>query len=437
MLRIGVYVACICAVQIASTVHADELDSYFQQDLQRANADLRYAHLVKASEKVRVYRLHNYACGWDVLDPTFDGVVTAASAAQLRASVSDCLRAPRSKKGPAVRTSTQVASLSSAVPLPRSVEPPSKGQNEATPVNQPGQWVMYLRKNFSDIYSLTAPNSPPASTGATFSYSNDRIAKNAVWSGEGAIFGGYRYLAPQFGLNGQPYVLGFAAGPYYTFNESLNTKSSDVSKNINTETFGGTAELASGNFLGIDTFTAFTRVSLGDVQDNIKGTSDLSATANFVPVYAPWLVHWPHGIPTSATTDFLFRIDPTFVVQYDSIEGKNQVLPFSKQTRSLRLGPQIGVWSVPFDGVPYLENLIVNVTYHVAAETYSRQNFHWVEADLTYKLNANFGVTASYKNGNDENTGAKTNQYMISLSTALDYCVPTCPGANAAATVSQ
>jgi hypothetical protein len=438
MLRFAFYVWCVFLVQISSAL-ADDLDPYFEQDLRGANADPRYAHLVKASEKVRVYRLHNYAPGdWNTLDPTFDGIISGDAAAKIRASFVKGPPRSRSKK-PAVTavTSRQEAALSSDIAAPVAPSQPSQtskaqSTSPAASAAPPGQWVAYLRKDFTDIYSITAPNSAPASTGATFSYTDDQIAKNALVSGQGAIFAGYTYLAPQFNLHSQPYLLGFTAGPYYTFDEARNSNSSDFSKNTDTQTYGGTAELASGNFLGIDTFTEFTRVSLGGVQDNIKDTSDISGTANFIPVYAPLLIHWPHAIQTSATTDFLFRFDPSFVVQYDSVEGKNQILLFSNQTKSLRIGPQVGLWSVPFDGVPSLENLIADITYHWAVETYSQQDFHWFEADLTYKINANFGVTASYQNGKNENTGARTNEYLISLSSALDYCVPACAAASSA-----
>lgn len=434
MLRLLSYFACVFAVLSASRAFAGP-DPYFALDLQRANADPRYAHLVTAAEKVRVYRLHHYAPGdWDKLDPTFDGAISEDAAASLRASSADSPQLKRSRT-PA-RTVVRVASansssvdLSAAVASAKSSTPTQK----ATPATSPsptGQWVSYLRKDFTDIYSIISPNSAPASTGATFSYTDDQIAKNAQLTGQGAIFGGYSYLAPQFNLQSQPYLLGFAAGPYYTFNEARNTNSADISKNTDQQTYGGTAELGYGNVLGIDNFTTFTRVSVGKVEDNIKHTSDLSGTLNFIPVYAPLLIHWPHGIPTSDTTDILFRFDPSFVVQYDTVEGKNQILLFSNQTKSLRIGPQVGVWSVPFDGVPYWDKLIADVTYHWAMETYSHQDFHWLEADLTYKLSPNFGVTATYENGKNENTGARTNEYLISLSSALDYCVPTCPGAS-------
>jgi hypothetical protein len=442
VLRIILYLSCVVFFQISSGAIADTLDPYFQSDLQKANADPRYSHLVRSSEKVRVYRLHNYVPGnWDTLDPTFDGIISSEAAAKIRASSGSNQQRTTSKRktAPVAAKPTEEAALTSdiaAAPKPSQAAPAMKVTAAATG-SESGQWVAYVRKDFTDIYSLIAPNSAPASTGATFSYASDQIAKNTTVSGQGAIFAGYTYLAPQFNLHSQPYLLGVAAGPYYTFNEARNTNSADFSKNTDSQTYGGTAEIATGNVLGIDTLTEYTRVSLGNTEDYIKRTSALSGTLNIIPVYAPLWVHWPHGFPTSETSNFLFRIDPSFVVQYDSVEGKKQILLFSNQTKSLRIGPQIGFWSVPFDGVTYFENFVANVTYHWATEAYSNQDFHWFEADLTYKLSPAFGITASYQNGKTETTGTKTNQYTISLSSALDYCVPACADASASSSSSQ
>jgi hypothetical protein len=370
---------------------------------------------------------------WDALDPNFDGVVNASAAAKIRSGHTNvgCLK-QRPPMPAVARQSVVPPSPAMAAAQTSQTTPLVVKSKQVADVNAaPGQWVLYLRKDFTDIYSIAAPNSPASSVGASFSYSNDMVAKNAVWSGQGAIFGGYNYLAPQFVLNAQPYVLGFAAGPYYTFNRVLNTNSANSSKNVDTQTSGGALELVLGNDLDVDRFNEFTRVTIGAVQDDIKDTSNLSATADFIPVYDPLLIHYPHFIKTSASSYVGIRFDPEIKIEYDSVEGKKQVVPFSNRTKSLRIGPQFGLWLVPFDSVPYLENINVNLVYHWDSEMYSRQNLHWFEADVVYKLNPSFAITANYKNGRDENTGANTKSYIVSLSSALDYCLPACAAASA------
>ena len=432
MFRRGIWLTFLAFADVLSVgAQAQPPDLYFDQDLQSANADPRYAHLAKASEKVRVYRLHHYAPGnWDALDPNFDGVIDAGGAATLRASAANAARPAQPKqRSSAAAVSKAAVSAPTRAAGAASQQLLVKSKPTSTADDSLGQWVLYVRKDFTDIYSISAPNAPASSVGATFSYTNDRIAKNTTWSGQGAVFGGYNYLAPQFGLNGQPYILGLSAGPYYTMTRVFNSSSAAASKNADTQTYGAVAELALGNVLCVDRFNEFTRVGVGGVQDNIKDTSSLSATADFIPVYDPLLIHYPHFIKTSASSYVGFRFDPNFRIQYDSVEGKNQILLFSNRTKSLRVGPQFGLWLLPFDSVPYLENMNVNVVYHLDTELYSRQNLHWFETDLTYKLNPSFGVTATYKNGRDENTGASSNLYMVSLSSALDYCLPACAAA--------
>jgi hypothetical protein len=120
------------------------------------------------------------------------------------------------------------------------------------------------------------------------------------------------------------------------------------------------------------------------------------------------------------------HFDPDFRIQYDSLDGGNKPLLLSNRTDALRIGPQVGIWLRPFDAVPYLENTIANAIYHWDEELYSRQNLYWAEVDLTYKFNANVGITASYQNGKNESTGATTNLFKISLSSALDFCSSVC-----------
>jgi hypothetical protein len=361
------------------------------------------------------------------LDPTFDGLVSATAAARLRSRIVTTGRKP---PPPPIDTKV-IASTSATVPAASTpVQSPLVAKNPqpaAAPANNSaGQWVAYLRKDFTDLYSINSPNIPADSTGAAFSYSSDQIAKNTVWSGEGAVFAGYNYLADQFVLHGQPYILGFTAGPYYTWNATFNSNSADASKNSDVQTAGGVAELAAGNFLGVDRFFEFTRVAVGETQNYVKNTSSLSATADFIPVYDPLLIHYPYWIKTFGSSQLGFRFDPDFRIQYDSINGENKLLLFSNRTDSLRVGPQVGLWLKPFGAVPYLENLIVNAVYHWDEELYSRQSLYWSEVDFTYKLNANFGITATYQNGKNENTGASTNLFKISLSSALDFCTSGC-----------
>ncbi len=426
MLRIGLYLLCFSLASMpASRAFAEASDPYFDQDLQAANADARYAHLSRATEKVRVYRLHHYAPGdWDKLDPNFDGMIDAATAAKLRQP-----GAPSPRVKPTKSATAAPGEKPAAVPSGSTV-PDGQSLVKAKPMppdawgTSPGRFVFYLRKDFTDLVSLSQPNYPADSVGATLSYTSNKITNNNVWAGQAAVFSGYSYLAPNFGAPGQPYLLDLTAGPYYTVNKTFNSNSAQASQNTDVETFGGAAEVGGGNVLGIDQFFAFSQFRLGGTQDNVKDTSSVSGVADFIPVYAPLLIHQPHQIGS-----FRFRIDPSFLVQYDSVAGKNQLLLFSGRPQSLRIGPQISLWMVPFEGITDLEKLNATVTYHWENEAYSRAYLHWLEADLTYKLSANFGVTASYQNGSNENTGASTNVYTVSLTSALDYCLPACPTA--------
>ena len=429
MLRALLTCICLCAMQITGAAAFAEIsDPYFDEDLRNANLDSRYSHLTTASEKVRIYRLHNCApTNWDALDPNFNGTIADTTIAKLRLSCAALLHRSHIKD-PRARHSLKTASLPGAGLLEQRDPPSPQTAHTGSVSHENGSGsglVAYARKNLTDINSLIFPNPDPTAVGASVSYSNNQVAKNITWAGQAAVFAGYRYMAPNYAPAGEPFLLGFAIGPYYTINANYNPYVSPPTKNTDTQTYGGAAELGLGNLFGIDRLDEYTRVSLGGVQNYVAATSGFSGGIDFIPVYDPLLIHYPHSIQLAGGSYLGFRFDPEFRIQYDS--ANNGLLLFSNRKDALRIGPQFGLWVSPFQAVKYLENINFNLVYHVADEIYSGQAFQWFEGDLTYKLARNVGITASYQSGENEATGAQTRLYMVSITSALDYCDPGCP----------
>jgi hypothetical protein len=289
-----------------------------------------------------------------------------------------------------------------------------------------GQFRFLLRQSFADVSIVSAPDPNAKATGAGISYSEDWVSKNTNWNVQGAVIGGYSY---DFGLGpgtiSQPSLRALSFGPYYTIDKVQNSSTKLATQNKDNETAGGLVEVG---FSRTSDYYDWFRVKSGVVDDNIKGTSTFSSSLEWIPVYVPYLIHWPRFVDVP-WGQFGFRFDPELVLQYDDSQSAKNKLLFSNKIDSFRVGPQLGLYLLPFPDVQYLNRLFLNLVYHPYYEAYSAKTKEWFQSNVTYNIDSagTVGLTFTYQNGADETTGKQTNLYKVSLTSKLDYCSAYCP----------
>jgi hypothetical protein len=274
-----------------------------------------------------------------------------------------------------------------------------------------GSWQFLLRQDWQDIGVLAIPTPVDKATGASISYSNDGIAKDETWAthATGAIV--YQLLNDQGPGQTTPFWETFAS--YATVNKLYNSNPKLASKNIDTLAGGGAIEL------GYDDAKAETQnyfqFLAGAVQDNIKNTTSVNATAAWIPANVNYHIH----SPSQLFGIFGYRFEPEFLAQYASTTDPKNVLLFSDRDQSFRIGPQLSLIFFPYvtSDSPW-SNLSANILYHWWYEAYDGSEKHWMKAQVVYNLDktGNFALTGSYQQGNDETTGQPTNLFMVSLS---------------------
>lgn len=318
---------------------------------------------------------------------------------------------------------TAMASSSSAKPA-GGASPPAKqgpvtaflGQNEKDSAYQKSGcqgFGFLLRQDWKDMGYGNCPDTIDKATGAQVSYTDDRVAANRIWAVHGTTAIVYNANIPN-----KPDTYSFSRigfGGYATVNRLTNSATSQAKSNIDTAAYGGFAILALATPVDVG-WTHWFRIRGGGVENHLKDITNVNVTGEWLPVNPNWYFHRPFqplGLPT------IIRFDPELIVQYDSVQGKNQILTFNNRPDSLRVGPQLAVKILPPPGASdFLARFNGNVSYHWMYETYSGKKLNWFDSSLTYNLDqaGNFGLTGSYSRGQDENTGADTNLYKLSLS---------------------
>ncbi len=275
--------------------------------------------------------------------------------------------------------------------------------------------IFLLRQDWNDI-GFGCPDTADKATGASITYTNDRVQRNSVWAIDGTAAVLYSANFPTF--QDKSSISYFAIGAYTTVNKLSNSLISKSKTNVDTLAYGGLIEfeLATPADVG---WRHFYELRGGGVTDNLMNTSAVSLAAEYHPVYFPWYLNRPFE-PFSLP--FNVNIDPSLLLEYDSITGSGQTLAFNNNKQSLRIGPQISLKIFPLNGSTGLfSRLSGAIAYHWAEETYTRRPLDWLSTSLSYKLDdaGYFKLTASYKHGHDEITGALTNLYKMGLTGAL------------------
>jgi len=267
-----------------------------------------------------------------------------------------------------------------------------------------------LRQDWKDIGFLDCPKKAADATGAEIAFADDRANHNRTWSLNGTAALVYSSLTSDPPSWWMPYYTSFAT--YVTANRLFNSSAAFVATDVEKLSYGAALELGWETSGGANYF----RIRGDQVENNLKGTTSATATAEFIPVYYPLFIHYPIIRPGGLPIDI--RFDPELLVQYAQLTGKNGVLDFNSRTQALRVGPEISVYLFPeVDPTNFLSRVNANLTYHWAYETYSGKPIDWFQAGITYNIDdaGHLALSTTYKRGRDEDTGTFANVYRIGL----------------------
>lgn len=248
--------------------------------------------------------------------------------------------------------------------------------------------------------------------GASASYTQDYVGNNRIWAAQGmaaAVFSDCRVI--DFTAGGSD--SGFfekSIGIYAQVNATYNSNSQMARNNVDTRTAGLAGELAYANGLDINVV----RVTPNVVVDQIHGTTAVAVMAQYVPIWLTVDALWHHYMLFGS---IWFQFDPTLDLQYASSTSHTPLL-FSGRDQSLRIGPELTFVVQPFASSHNLLSQIgINETFHPWYEAYSSRSSYWWANSIFYNItpDGNFAVAFSYNRGLDENSGAMTNQYVVSL----------------------
>ena len=204
-----------------------------------------------------------------------------------------------------VRKSAQAGSAAGvAKPATAATGPSGKSKNKQDFVAQTldqvvspdGPWQFVVRKDFADIGVLAnAGGSAGKATGATISFSNDRVAKDVSWMLQGVGTLGYTFLDPAIG--GLP--IDYAQiGIYGGVNKFTNTNAAPVTKSLDNVIDGGYLEVGTASSVNFDNYF---RINAGTVTNNIatrnlfsvgKTTISTTESATQLSLSGVWMPVW-------------------------------------------------------------------------------------------------------------------------------------------------
>jgi hypothetical protein len=255
--------------------------------------------------------------------------------------------------------------------------------------------------------------------GATASFTQDYVASNRIWAAQGmgaAVLSDCDLsLRPKPG-GGDSGFLEKSIAIYAQVNSSYNSNAKLASKNLDTRTAGLAGEIA---YLHAGDYEIF-RLIPNVVQDAIKNSTAIAIMGQYLPVWVsrPGIWHTTYALGGNVT----YQFDPALDVQYASTTDRAKPISYSGRDQSLRVGPELTLIVTPFAaGNEFWSRVGVTETFHPWHEAYSNTTSYWWTNSLTYNLtnDGNFAVGISYNRGLDENSGALTNQYVVSLNGKL------------------
>jgi hypothetical protein len=332
--------------------------------------------------------------------------------------------------------------------LPAKPEPSPVAPAQPELLQLPPEWTVIVRKDFANIGIVNLPTPPSGATGATVSYSNDRVAKDVSWLIQGVGTVGYSF-DPVGPFN---YEL---VGVYGGINKFTNTANKPKTPSMDNVIDGALLEIGTLSQNQAGNFLNFFRFKAGSVENNIapekvkigkimytttQSETQFSTTGEWIPAYD--LTFLPNdfrtiinggnvtpfnivGLP-SIIQAIQIGFEPELIAQYDNTFNSANILAFSGRSSALRLGPEVGLLIFPFPNITNLslDKLSIITFYHWYHEFEGDHTSYSFQTNLNYKIAdlggiGNLGFTIGYSRGSDENTGKKVNLFKIGLTGQL------------------
>jgi hypothetical protein len=273
----------------------------------------------------------------------------------------------------------------------------------------------YLRKDFEDITIFSGPalTSSDDAVGAEFSLTRDRISGDTAWSADGIVAAAYSYVQEQ---TGTPFI-GVALGGFFGATREMHSK--NLADNVDVKKFGVSGEVGFKNPIFTNRSDYF-RGTLGGKRDDISDTDILHGKLEWLPTWA-----WDGRRVYLGALGLTYNFTPEFLVQYDRAAGTGKLSAFSGRAEALRVGPEAVLWLKLEPPVNFLQDFFratsARLVYHSWVEVYSNRSGSWLDTSLVHNLDPDgfVALTLSYRRGQNEDTGARTDLYKASLSAKL------------------
>jgi hypothetical protein len=304
-------VALLLSLQLAKA-DAVPSDANYAADLQAANADRHYSHIIDEAQRVYIYRLHKNSALFRSRDKKYTGALECSVKEMSEIEAPPMAASPKAT-APTVPASKKQAASDAA---PKT----AAAASNKLPAPNSSQIVPFLRHDLPDISLFSSMKSAKDATGAQVSYSSDRVAANNAWSIYGVTGVAYKFYG-NYSTTPDPYILAAYAVPYVSINRIFNSSQAQASKNSDTIVPGLMFEVGVDNLWGGEQYFRFGGSS---VIDEIANTSTASAKFEWIPVYGS-LIHYPGTIGGLIA----YRFDPEMIVQYDSLANTKTPLLFS------------------------------------------------------------------------------------------------------------
>lgn len=279
---------------------------------------------------------------------------------------------------------------------------------------------LLIRQDFSDIHLFSAPLPADQVEGAEFSWSDDNVAGDTAWTANGMV----GLVASWGGDTAKPGSLSVMGTSLAMFLKADHEEHSLPGLDHDAYAYGGSFEI------GVDTYdfgTHYIRYTGSRHLDRIDDKDAYQSMVEWLYVNGKLHIGTPFPLlptpsPEPGNYQWLARIDPELKIQHD-VALDDHIIRFSGRSEALRVGPEVTLiiqpkgLASPGSSLFDLNRLRLKATYHWDIETLSKQDFDWLSAGLIYNFDedGNFGVSATYKKGNKEDTGAATDIVKITL----------------------
>jgi hypothetical protein len=307
----------------------------------------------------------------------------------------------------------------------RTIKPdPDTGSKEnSTDPNAPKvQSYFLVRRTLEDISTLSAPKAVKDVTGAQFSYNRDNITLNTAWSARGVV--AVPFYITESKKSDDRYAIGSssAIAPFVSFDKVTNSSAALAKTNLNNLAFGLISETALTNVGHDRPVDHYFRLNGGTNMDFEGNLKSWYVRAEWEPVSTALGLNAPVGLlsATGFNISPLLKMRTEYVGQVGSVDQPI----FAERREALRVGPRVGFEVQPVTGLGpgWFNSFTFVAAYSYLYDTLSSRTYSLFDSALNYNIDndGNYALSASYRRGRLDETGATVDQIMFGLAVKLN-----------------